>query len=149
MKHQRNPKKALKVTFTFSGSDVPNIRRPRQVVPSVNVAAIRAKTGMSQSAFAASIGVPEGTLVNWEQGRRTPTGPAQVLLAIIAKKPSLVQELFAKRHLNQKQRENRRSPDGPHPDEMTPEARMAEVGKIIGFGLARLLRKQAFEQAES
>ena len=63
-------------------------------VPSVNVAAIRASTGLSQSAFARSIGVAKGTLLNWEHGRRRPTGPAQVLLAMFAKKPSLVRELL-------------------------------------------------------
>ena len=63
-------------------------------VPIVNVAAIRASTGLSQGAFARSIGVAKGTLLNWEHGRRQPTGPAQVLLAMIAKKPSLVTELL-------------------------------------------------------
>lgn len=63
-------------------------------IPVVDVAAIRASTGLSQNAFARSIGVAKGTLLNWEQGRRHPTGPAQVLLAMIAKKPSLVSELL-------------------------------------------------------
>lgn len=63
-------------------------------VPEVDVAAIRAKTGLSQSAFARSIGVAKGTLLNWEHGRRHPTGPAQVLLAMIARRPSLVGELL-------------------------------------------------------
>lgn len=63
-------------------------------VPRVDVAAIRASTGLSQSAFARSIGVAKGTLLNWEHGRRQPSGPAQVLLAMIAKKPSLVRELL-------------------------------------------------------
>jgi putative transcriptional regulator len=63
-------------------------------VPTVDVAAIRASTGLSQAAFARSIGVAKGTLLGWEHGRRHPTGPAQVLLALIAKKPSLVSELL-------------------------------------------------------
>ena len=63
-------------------------------VPTVDVAAIRARTGLSQRAFARSIGVAKGTLLNWEHGRRHPTGPAQVLLAMIDKKPSLVAELL-------------------------------------------------------
>jgi putative transcriptional regulator len=63
-------------------------------VPVVDVAAIRASTGLSQSAFAKSIGVAKGTLLNWEHGRRQPTGPAQVLLAMIARKPSLVTEVL-------------------------------------------------------
>lgn len=66
----------------------------RVEVPELDVAAIRASTGLSQSAFARSIGVAKGTLLNWEQGRRRPTGPAQVLLAMIARRPSLVRELL-------------------------------------------------------
>ncbi len=63
-------------------------------VPTIDVAKVRAQTGLSQSAFAKSIGVAKGTLLNWEHGRRHPTGPAQVLLAIIARKPSVVSELL-------------------------------------------------------
>ena len=63
-------------------------------VPEVDVAAIRASTGLSQAQFARSIGVAKGTLLNWEHGRRRPTGPAQLLLAMIAKRPSLVGELL-------------------------------------------------------
>jgi len=63
-------------------------------IRTVDVAAIRARTGLSQGAFARSIGVAKGTLLNWEHGRRRPTGPAQVLLAMIEKKPSLVSELL-------------------------------------------------------
>ena len=59
----------------------------RIAVPRVDVAAIRAATGLSQSQFAKSIGVAKGTLLKWEHGRRQPTGPAQVLLAMIARKP--------------------------------------------------------------
>jgi len=64
------------------------------VLPTVDVAAIRASTGLSQSAFARSIAVAKGTLLNWKHGRRQPTGPAQVPLVMIAKKPSLVSELL-------------------------------------------------------
>ena len=63
-------------------------------VPQVDVAAIRAQTGLSQGAFAKSIGVAKGTLLNWEHGRRHPTGPAQALLAMIARQPSLVREIL-------------------------------------------------------
>jgi putative transcriptional regulator len=63
-------------------------------VPVINVAEIRAQTGFSQSAFAKSIGVAKGTLLNWEHGRRQPTGPAQILLAMIARRPSVVRELL-------------------------------------------------------
>ena len=61
-------------------------------VPEPDVVAIRGKTGLSQPAFAKSIGVPLGTLKNWEQRRRRPEGSARVLLALIEKRPSIVQE---------------------------------------------------------
>lgn len=64
-------------------------------VPHVDVASIRASTGLSQNAFAKSIGVAKPTLLNWEQGRRRPTGPARVLLAMIARRPSVVQDLLS------------------------------------------------------
>ena len=60
-------------------------------VPEPDVVAIRGRTGLSQPAFAKSIGVPLGTLKNWEQGRRRPRGPARVLLALIEKRPWIVQ----------------------------------------------------------
>ena len=41
-------------------------------VPEPDIVAIRGKTGLSQPEFAKSIGVPLGTLKNWEQGRRRP-----------------------------------------------------------------------------
>lgn len=65
-------------------------------VPDPDVVAIRGRTGLSQPAFAKSIGVPLGTLKNWEQGRRRPEGPARVLLALIRKRPSIVQEELAR-----------------------------------------------------
>jgi len=67
--------------------------RVRKVrIPEPDVAAIRAKSGLSQAEFARSIGVAVGTLQGWEQGRRRPEGPARVLLALIAKRPGIVQE---------------------------------------------------------
>ena len=61
-------------------------------VPEPAVVAIRDKTGLSQPASAKSIGVPLGTLKNWEQGRRRPEGSARVLLALIEKRPTIVQD---------------------------------------------------------
>lgn len=62
-----------------------------------DVPAIRARTGLSQADFAKSIGVKRATLLNWEQKRRTPEGPARVLLALIEKDPGLVQRVLAAR----------------------------------------------------
>ncbi len=46
----------------------------------LNVRAIREKTGMSQERFCATFGISIGTLRHWEQGLRTPRGAARVLL---------------------------------------------------------------------
>ena len=51
---------------------------------------IRAQYGLSQSEFAALLGISVATLRNWEQGRRSPEGPARVLLQIAAKHPKAV-----------------------------------------------------------
>jgi len=63
-------------------------------IPEIDVAEIRAQIGLSQAEFARSIGVAKGTLINWEHGRRRPTGPAQVLLALISKKPTIVNDVL-------------------------------------------------------
>ena len=64
-------------------------------VPDTDVKAIRASTGLSQAEFARSIGVKKATLLNWEQDRRVPDGPARVLLALIAKEPGIVQRVLS------------------------------------------------------
>ena len=48
---------------------------------------IRARTGLSQPAFAERLRVSVETLRNWEQGKRHPQGPARALLRIIDKAP--------------------------------------------------------------
>lgn len=55
-----------------------------------DVKAIRAKLGQSQTEFASMIGVSVATLRNWEQGRRTPDGPALALLRVAAADPRAV-----------------------------------------------------------
>ncbi len=52
-----------------------------------NVQRIREHTGLSQSAFAALLGVSMRTLQDWEQGRRKPTGPARALLRVAERHP--------------------------------------------------------------
>ena len=42
----------------------------------------RQKTGLSQSQFAALLGVSVRTLQGWEQGRKQPSGAARTLLSI-------------------------------------------------------------------
>jgi putative transcriptional regulator len=61
-----------------------------RVFRSTDVKAVRAKLGASQTEFALMIGVSVATLRNWEQGRRTPEGPALALLRVAAKNPKAV-----------------------------------------------------------
>lgn len=77
------------------GEDVPGLVEHKVAVPEdVDVAKIRQEAGLSQARFASGIGVPVATLRNWEQGRRRPEGPARVLLALLSKRPTIVEELL-------------------------------------------------------
>ena len=49
---------------------------------------VRGSTGLTQTAFAAQIGVPVETVRNWEQGKRSPRGPARALLKVIEQAPA-------------------------------------------------------------
>ncbi len=49
---------------------------------------VRGQTGLTQAAFAARIGVPVETVRNWEQGKRSPRGPARALLRVIERAPA-------------------------------------------------------------
>jgi putative transcriptional regulator len=62
-------------------------------VESTAAALARAKVGLSQSAFAALLGVSTRTLQDWEQGRRQPTGAAQTLLRVAALHPEALRDL--------------------------------------------------------
>jgi len=62
----------------------------------VDVAAIRAKLDLSQAEFAARFGFGLRAVQQWEQGVRTPEGPARVLLAMTAADPAAVSKLLAK-----------------------------------------------------
>jgi putative transcriptional regulator len=62
----------------------------------IDAAAIRRKTGLSQAAFARRIGVPVATIRNWEQGRRSPKGPARILLALLDRNPRIVEDTLGR-----------------------------------------------------
>jgi DNA-binding transcriptional regulator YiaG len=51
--------------------------------------AVREQTGLTQSEFAKLMRVSVKTLQNWEQHRRSPTGPAAALLKIVATAPEV------------------------------------------------------------
>ena len=73
--------KGLEEALAFADGNMTAAKVHEVSVVDVDVAEVRQRTGLSQAEFARSIGVAKGTLLNWEHGRRHPTGPAQVLLA--------------------------------------------------------------------
>ena len=64
-------------------------------VDALSIKELRSKTGLSQPKFAALLHVDVGTLRNWEQGRREPTGPAKALLMAISRDPAHVLKALA------------------------------------------------------
>jgi putative transcriptional regulator len=73
--------------------------------PDTDVKGVRERIGLSQAQCARMIRVSVKTLQNWEQKRRSPTGPAAALLQIVAREPQV-----ALRTLH-KPRRNRRYPE--------------------------------------
>ena len=66
---------------------VKQMKAGRVHVVSSPVIEARQKTGLSQSQFAALMGVSVRTLQGWEQGRKQPSGAARTLLAIASTNP--------------------------------------------------------------
>jgi len=56
----------------------------------LDIKQIREKYNLTQTQFAAMLGISVRTLRNWEQGRRVPEGPAMVLLRVADKHPQAV-----------------------------------------------------------
>lgn len=80
------------VAAIVEGNAVP----ARVYVPSdVDVKAIRAKTKLSQPAFAARYGFSIAAVRDWEQRRRRPEASARVLLTVIDREPDAVQRALA------------------------------------------------------
>jgi putative transcriptional regulator len=73
-------------------------RKPSRAfrVDEPDVRAVRKEYRLSQSKFAALMGISAGTLRNWEQGRRKPEGSARILLRIVAKHPEAVLDVVRK-----------------------------------------------------
>ncbi len=59
------------------------------------VARARLRARLSQSKFAALLGISVRTLQEWEQGRCAPTGAAKTLLRVAETHPEILRELAA------------------------------------------------------
>jgi len=66
-----------------------------QLAGGKDVAALRRFVGLTQHRFADALGISVHTLRNWEQGRRSPAGPAMALLRIAARHPRVLRENLA------------------------------------------------------
>jgi putative transcriptional regulator len=62
---------------------------PAEAADAAYARSVRARTKLTQAQFAARIGVPIETVRNWEQGKRSPRGPARALLKVIDKAPQV------------------------------------------------------------
>ena len=61
-------------------------------VPLTPAADARAHAGLSQSQFAALLGVSVRTLQGWEQGRIQPSGAARTLIDIARRNPEVLRQ---------------------------------------------------------
>ena len=57
----------------------------------VDVRRIRGTLGLTREEFAKKYGFNVRTVEGWEQGRRSPTGPARTLLTVLAHEPDAVE----------------------------------------------------------
>ena len=66
-----------------------------QIESGEDIVALRRFVSMTQAQFAGALGISVHTLRNWEQGRRSPEGPALALLRIAARHPRVLRENLA------------------------------------------------------
>ena len=74
-----------------------------------DVRQIRESYKLSQTEFAALLGISAATLRNWEQGRRAPEGPARVLLRVAARHPNAVWDVVKPQRTQTVARQRRRT----------------------------------------
>lgn len=76
--------------------DMPGNAPSREATAPV-VRDLRLRAKLTQAEFASRLGVPLETIRNWEQGKRSPRGPARALLTVIAHEPEMVFAALARR----------------------------------------------------
>ncbi len=78
-----NPDAAPDISRALKNGEFKRPIKPAQIK------AVRRKTGLSQSRFAARLRLNVATVRNWEQGRTQPDGAAVALLTLIDREPKI------------------------------------------------------------
>jgi|GEM_PF-1250381 len=82
---------------SLQSSDKSTLRRtsvPRPVpLDAAQIADLRKRLNLSQSVFAAFLGIRPASVMSWEYGRRIPSGPARRLLEIATRHPEVLLEV--------------------------------------------------------
>lgn len=88
----------LRESVRQGGAILRGRRKPSRAfqVGEPDVRAVRQGYRLSQTRFAALMGISPGTLRNWEQGRRKPEGSARILLRIVAEHPEAVLDVVSR-----------------------------------------------------
>lgn len=92
-----------RIVKVLDGREAPLVPEMTDVAPSRKttdapvVRDLRRRAKLTQAEFAARLGVPLETIRNWEQGKRSPRGPARALLTVIAHEPDMVFAALARR----------------------------------------------------
>ena len=76
---------------TIQRGEIAAARVTELVTP--NAREVRENLGFSQEEFARVLRVSVGTIRNWEQNRRQPSGPARVLLTIVQQHPDVLKSI--------------------------------------------------------
>jgi putative transcriptional regulator len=80
----------IKTSFTEKELNELGIGFQEPEITAEAVKEIRGKTHLSQSVFARLLNVSLSSVRQWEQGKRTPTGSAKILLDLLRKEPHIL-----------------------------------------------------------
>jgi putative transcriptional regulator len=80
----------IKTSFTKKELKGLGVEIPDVEINAKDIQKIREKTKLSQSVFARILNVSSSSVRQWEQGKRTPTGSAKVLLELLRRNPNIL-----------------------------------------------------------
>lgn len=82
---------------TLQGPDKATLRRVQVPKPAplgpAQIVGLRERLNLSQAVFAVYLGVRPASVISWEYGRRTPSGPVRRLLEIATRHPEVLVEM--------------------------------------------------------